>query len=90
MGKNRQGLTKEQRKVIRFQRARRWLGTYSGGQCGLLKAYMAHFRVDHDCAARDILEMNALYPAVQAECKREEEARRQKHQEDKQRRRNAA
>ena len=90
MGKNKQMLTKEQRKEIRFQRARRWIGNYNGGRTGMLKAYMAHFKVDHDCACRDILEMGALRPAFQAECRQEENMRRQHHQEERQQRRQTA
>lgn len=90
MGKNNRKLTAEQRKEIRFQKARRWFGNYHGGRFGLLKAYMAYFKVDHDCAARDILEMGALYPAFQDECHKEEELRRQKHIEEKWQRRHTA
>lgn len=90
MGKNNKELTKEQRREIRFQRARRWFGNYYGGRRGMLKAYMAYFKVDHYCACRDILDMGALNPSFQAECHREEAARRQRATEEKCRRRHAA
>ena len=90
MGKNNCNLTKEQRKEIRYQRARRWLGNYHGGRLGIIKAYKAHFKLDHDCACRDILDMGLLRPAFQEECRREEAARREKATEEKRRRRNAA